>query len=115
MATYGFAVDVYNSKTADEWADILRRVLQALDSNTVIVTTGTWSAGTTSVNTTLLTIGTGTIGWAVRVTVVDTLVAEIPRILRRILQALDSNSPIITFGTYAAGDRVYNALVAVSA
>lgn len=121
-------IDNSISGTTDTYASLLRKVLAALESETVAVTyAASYSAGTTSRNAVTITVGgTGTVGFAIRVTFDRTAYGQdkVPTMLRRVIAALEAEALTIkgggdgdgTAGTneYVAGNRAYQASIAVS-
>ena len=121
-------VDNSISGTTDKYPEILRRVLQTLESETLAVTyAASYSAGTTSRNALSLAVGgTGTVGFAIRVTMDRAAIGQdkAVEVLRRVIQTFESEALTMfgggdgdgTVGTneYVAGDRAYNASIAVS-
>ena len=107
--------------TTDKYAEIYRRVLQCLESDTTPQTlAAAYSAGSTSKNQVTLQVGgTATVGFAIRITVDETSYTsdKLATLVRRVIQCLESETLKISHsstGAYVAGDRAYNSSIALS-
>ena len=118
---YGLEILVDNTitGTADKYAELVRRLLQKLEGDTLsIVYAASYSAGSTSTNETTLTVGgTGTVGFAIRIIVDETAYGadKLVKLIRRILHVLESETLTIAHTAgYTEGDRAYQLSITVS-
>lgn len=122
MATnFGLEILIDNSisGTDDKYAEIVRRLLQELETDTVNVTyAASYSAGSSSTNEVTITVGgTGTVGFGIRLTLDDAVYGtdDLVSLIRRVLQVLETETLTIAFTAgYTAGDRAYQLSIAVS-
>jgi HEAT repeat protein len=115
---YGIEILVDSSVAADKKAELVRRVIQLLESETLsLAYATTYSAGSTSVNNNTITVGGASPDLGIRI-ILDTAVVgtdKAPKILRRVIQGLESETLTIAHAaTYAAGDRTYNLTITVT-
>ncbi len=114
----GYEILLDTTTTADKRAEIVRRVLQALEHKTLSMTnTAAYSAGSTSTNQATITVGGATAAYAIRVIFDSAVIGtdEVSDILRILSQVLDSETLTIAYAaSYTAGDRAYNHTITVT-
>ena len=115
----GYEILLDSTLGADKWSEIIARVITALGRNTRTFTTpaSAYSAGSGSTNQATITVGGATTDRAIRVVMDSAVVGTdvVPEILRKIVQALESETLTIAHATsYAAGSRAYQILITLT-
>jgi len=119
MATNtGYEILVDSSVSDDTKANIVRKVLQALQSRTLSVAYATtYAAGSGSTNQATITYGGASADMGIRVIMDSAVVGTdtVPELLERLINALKSGTITISHAAaYAAGTRTYNLTITVT-
>ncbi len=119
MATNtGYEILIGGNVSADKKADLITRVLQVLQSESLSVTHATTYAGnSTSRNEATITVGTGAVDAGIRITMDSAVVGtnKVADLLQRLIAVLLTETIVLSHVvSYVAGDRVYNMTIAVT-
>ena len=114
----GYEVLVDSSVSADAKAGLIRRIIQALEPQTLsLAYATTYATGSDSTNQATITVGGASPDLGVRVIMDSAVVGTgvVAKLLRQLILILESET--ITIGhaaAYAAGSRTYNVTITVT-
>ena len=114
----GYEILVDSSVAADTKANIVKRVITALESRTLsIAYATTYSGGANTTNQATITYGGASANFGIRVILDSNVVGTdtVPELLERLITALKSGTLTIAHAAaYAAGTRTYNLTITVT-
>ena len=115
---YGIAVNVSSSVSADKKASLMRRIIQILEQHSLSIVTQVWAAGTpTNTYEVNIAVGGATPNFGIEILTDETAFTsdKVATLLREVIQALESESLVLTYTAgYADGDRNYNLSITVT-
>jgi len=115
---YGLEVLIDSSVTTTNKAKIVRKILLALEPNTLSVAYATtYTAGAGSTNEVTLTVGGASPDFGIRIIIDETAYStdKLPNLVQKILRTLAQETLTIAHAAaYAAGTRAYNLVITVS-
>jgi len=114
----GYEILVDSSVTDDKKAEIVRRIIQVLEPQTLsIAYVTTYAGGSGSTNQASVTVGGASPDLGIRVIMDSAVVGTgvVAKLLRQLIQALESETITISHAVaYAAGSRAYNLTITVT-
>jgi hypothetical protein len=114
----GYEILVDASVVADKKAELVRRIIQVLESQTLsLVYATTYAAGSSSTNQATITVGGSSADFGLRVVMDSAVVGTgvVATLLKQLIQILESETITIAHSaSYTAGTRTYNIVVTVT-
>ena len=114
----GYEVLIDTSVTADKKAELTRRIIQILESQTLsIAYITTYSANADSTNQATIAVGGASPNLGIRIIMDSAVVGTgtVPVLLRQLIQILETETITIAHAAaYAAGTEVYNLVITVT-
>jgi len=114
----GYEILVDASVSADKKAELARKIIQVLESQTLSLTYATtYAAGSNSTNQASIAVSGSSPDFGVRVIMDSAVVGTgtVARLLRQLIQILESETIVLSHAVaYVAGTRAYNITITVT-